>query len=115
MPTLYPRSTSDLALAPVLITIERNLEKLRTCDDLALELALELNDVESSYRTPESRAARVLQAAVRHVNLHGLEVSPTADLSGVSVAHGEYRVSLMLGSRLTGYVGRGVVPGATTV
>ncbi len=104
MSTLYPHSGSDLALAPVLILLERNLELLRSADDIVFELALELNDIESFYPTPESRAERVVQAVTRNVALHGLEVAPSPDLAGVTVSHREYRVSLMLGARLGAYV-----------
>ena len=104
---MHPHSPADLAIAPVLIQIERNLDLLRRADDLVLELALELNDTESLYETPASRAARIVRAATRNVNLRGLEASPTADLHGVSVTHGEFRVSLMLGGHVVEYVERG--------
>ncbi len=104
MPSVYPHSPADLAIAPVLIQLERNLDLLRRADDLVFELALELNDTESLYETPRSRAERVVRAATRNVSLHGLVVSPTLDLQGLSVAHGEYRVSLMLGGPVAAYV-----------
>ena len=114
MTTLYPHSGPDLALAPVLIQLERNLELLRKAASLPFELALELNDTESHYDTPELRAARVVRAATRNVNLHGLTVAPSADLTGLTVSHGEYRVSLMLGDSVVAYVragaGRAVAP-----
>jgi hypothetical protein len=44
------------------------------------------------------------QAAIRNVDLHGLEVSPTGDPHGLVVGHDEYRVSLMLGKRLVNYL-----------
>lgn len=107
MATPYPRSGSDLALAPVLIQLERNLERLRAAPSIPFELALELNDLESTFETPQSRAERVVRAASRNLNLHGLAVAPTTDLDGLSVSHGEYRVSLMLGARLNHYVRSG--------
>lgn len=115
MPTPYPRSGSDLALAPVLIQLEQNLEQLRAARSIPFELALDLDDIESLYETPESRAARVVRAATRHVNLHGLRVAPSADLNGLTVSHGEYRVSLMLGARLTEYVRDGAGRALSTV
>jgi hypothetical protein len=115
MSTLYPHSGSDLALAPVLILLERNLELLRSASDLVFELALELNDIESFYQTPESRAARVVKAVTRNVNLRGLEVAPSPDLAGVTVSHKEYRVSLMLGRRLSEYVREGATEPLATV
>ncbi len=107
MPTVYPHSPVDLAIAPVLIQVERNLDLLRRAERLVVQLALDLDDTESFYQTPRSRAERIVRAATRNVSLHGLEVSPTADLQGLSVTHGEYRVSLMLGARLAAYVEHG--------
>ena len=49
-------------------------------------------------------ARRVLQAAIREVELHGWAVSPTPDWHGLAVSHGEYSVPVMLGRRLTGYI-----------
>ncbi len=114
MATPYPRSGSDLALAPVLIRLEQNLELLRTARSIPFELALELNDDERSYPTPQTRAARLLRAATRNVNLHGLTAASTADLNGLSVSHGEYRVSLMLGARLADYVRSGAATALTS-
>jgi len=100
----HPHSAADLALAPVLIGIERNLARLRDCDDLEFELALELNDDDRFYQNPGERAGRVLQSAIRNVDLHGWTVSPTPDLQGLAVSHGEYTVSLMLGLQLASYI-----------
>lgn len=103
----HPHSPADLALAPVLINIERNLAPLRDCQDLEFSLALDLNDDASWYSSPAERAGRILQSAVRQVDLHGWTVSPTADLHGLAVSHGEYTVSIMLGKQLAGYVEHG--------
>jgi hypothetical protein len=55
----------------------------------------------------------VQTAATRNVDLHGWTVTPTADLQGLAVSHGEYTVSIMLGRRLADYVEHGfpAVPG----
>ncbi len=101
---LHPSSVADLALAPVLIGIERNLARLRESKDLQFELAVELNDDDSFYGTPHDRAGRLQRCAIRGVDLHGWHVTPTGDLHGLAVSHGGYTVSLMLGERLTSYV-----------
>jgi len=100
----HPHSLADLALAPVLIEIERNLKWLRDSDDLEFNLALDLNDDRSWYKTPAERADRIAQCVTRTVELHGWQVQPTADLHGLAVRHGGYEVSLMFGKQLTGYV-----------
>jgi hypothetical protein len=99
-----PHSVTDLALAPVLIGIERNLAALREADDLQYALALQLNDDGSYYHSAAERAARVQRCALIAVDQHGWTVAPTADLHGLAVRHGEYIVSIMLGQRLTDYV-----------
>jgi hypothetical protein len=102
-----PHSATDLALAPVLIHIERNLAPLRSSTDLELALALDLNDDDSWYSSAEERAQRVLKDATRDVELHGWTVTPTPDWNGLAVSHGEYTVSLMLGAQLADYVQHG--------
>jgi hypothetical protein len=104
---LHPNSITDLALAPLLISIERNLIRLRDSEDLAYDLALALNDDDILYHAPLQRAGRLQRYAVRNVDLHGWTVSPTMDLHGLAVSHGEYTVSVMLGRRLVGYVTAG--------
>ena len=102
-----PHSVTDLALSPVLVNIERNLAWLRDNEDLLFELAVELNDDDSIYPTASDRARRIQKAAVRDVDLHGWTVTPTPDLQGLAVTHGEYTVSIMLGRRLADYVEHG--------
>ena len=102
-----PHSVTDLALSPVLVKIERNLAWLRDTEDLLFTLAVELNDDDSIYPTASDRARRIQKAAVRDVDLHGWTVTPTADLQGLAVTHGEYTVSIMLGRRLADYVEHG--------
>ena len=83
-----PAFSADLALAPVLIGIERNLARLRDGADLEFALALALNDDKSWYHSAAERARRLLQAAIREVDLHGWTVSPTPDWHGLAVSHG---------------------------
>ena len=109
----HPHSPADLALAPVLISIERNLVPLRESDDLEFALALELNDDASMYTDAAERAQRVRRSATRDVDLHGWTVTPTPDLLGLAVSHGEYAVSIMLGKQLAGYVEHGTTARTT--
>jgi len=107
MPHPRPHSVTDLALSPVLVSIERNLAWLRDTDDLRYALALELNDDDSRYPAASDRASRVQLVAVRNVDLHGWTVTPTKDLQGLAVSHGEYTISIMLGRKLADYVEHG--------
>jgi hypothetical protein len=103
-----PHSPADLALAPVLINIERNLAQARDSDDLEYALALALNDDGGWYTSAAQRADRVQQLATRNVDLHGWLVTPAPDRQGLVVEHGHYRVTVMLGRRLADYVAGGV-------
>ncbi len=107
MSSPHPHSAADLALAPVLINIERNLAQVRDSNDLEYSLALALNDDGRWYHSAEERAARVRELAIRNVDLHGWQVTPTQDLAGLAVEHSGYRVSLMLGKKLASYVEHG--------
>ncbi len=113
MPAPRPHSAADLSLAPVLISLERNLARVRGSRDLEYALALELNDDDHWYHSAWERAVRLGKAATRDVALHGWRVHPTDDLQGLVVEHGEYRVSLMLGKRLADYVTEGTPATAT--
>jgi hypothetical protein len=104
MTSPHRRSPADLALAPVLINIERNLARVRDSDDLEYALALALNDDSGWDHSPAERADRVQQLATRNVDLHGWHVTPSPDLQGLVIEHSHYRVSLMLGRRLADYV-----------
>jgi hypothetical protein len=104
----HPHTAADLALAPVLIGIERNLARVRDSADLEYTLALDLNDADSWYPGPADRASRVRLCAIGDVELHGWTVTPTPDLQGLAVSHGEYTVSVMLGRQLAGYVEHGL-------
>jgi hypothetical protein len=105
----HPHSTVDLALAPVLISIERNLEQYRDSYDLAFDLALQLNDDASWYSDAAGRARRVRDAATRGVDLHGWRVQPSEDRYGLVVEHGGYHVTVALGKQLTDYVEDGTL------
>jgi hypothetical protein len=106
---LYPHSLADLELAPVLISIERNLAALRDGADLEFTLVLELNDDDSLYHSPTERARRIQRFATRGISLHGLNVYPSEDRHGLAVWHGAYSVTLAFGKAVTDYVlnGRG--------
>lgn len=108
MTSPHPHSPADLALAPVLINIERNLTQLRDSDDLEYALALALNDDNRWYHSAAERAGRLERLATRSVDLHGWHVSPSPDLQGLVIEHSDYRVSVMFGKRLADYVERGL-------
>jgi hypothetical protein len=99
-----PHAAASHALAAALVEIERNLERLRTSDDVEVLLEFDLNDADWLYHGPAERAGRLATFATREVDLHGCAVQPTPDRYGLAVQHGEYTVSVMFGKRLVGYV-----------
>lgn len=104
---LYPHSVADLELAPVLISIERNLTVLREATDLEFALALELNDDDRFYQSATERARRIQRYATRGVSLHGWNVYPSGDRHGLAVWHGDFTVTLAFGAQVTDYVRNG--------
>ena len=104
---LYPHSMADLELAPVLISIERNLAMLRDATDLEFTLVLELVDDDSFYHSSSERAHRIRSFATRGVSCHGWHVYPSTDQYGLAVSRGDITVTLAFGKRLTDYVLRG--------
>ena len=101
---LYPHSITDLELAPVLISIERNLAELRETTDLEYALALELNDDDSLYHSPTERARRIQKFATRLVTLHGWNVYPSGDRYGLVIWHGDFSVTISFGKQVTDYI-----------
>jgi hypothetical protein len=104
---LYPHSIADLELAPVLISIERNLAELRESADLEYALVLELNDDDSLYHSASERAQRIQRYATRAVNLHGWNVYPAEDRHGLAVWHREFTVTISFGKQVTDYIADG--------
>jgi hypothetical protein len=104
---LRPHSAADLALAPVIIGLERNLARRRDSDDLEFELAIQLDDDASFYPEEADRAHRIMKAATRNLDLHGWTVSPTPDMQGLAVSHGQHTVSIMFGRQLANYIEHG--------
>jgi hypothetical protein len=92
---LYPHSVADLELAPVLISIERNLAELRDAADLEYTLVLELNDDDSFYRSPTERARRIQRFATGRIGLHGLNVYPSQDQYRLAVLNGRVAYCLI--------------------
>ena len=100
MPTIPPKVPKDFLLAPVAAEIDLNLQRLRDLPpgELRFELDLELDRPEL-HGTREERAARILQAALRNVDLHHWDAQITADGARLRLSGGS--VSLELGLSLT--------------
>jgi hypothetical protein len=106
--TLRPKTPIDMMLAPVAAQIDANLQILRdkAPGDVVSSLQLEL-DRPTRPDTPEARAADVVQAACRNVELHGWDVSITEDRSRLRLSGGSVSLDLGLGRDLVTYIDAG--------
>jgi hypothetical protein len=110
--TLVPKEAKDLVLAPVAAAIDLNLRYLRdrSPEEIEYELILELNVRPST--SPEERAARVLEAALRNVDLHGWGAEITDDRARVRISGGSVSLDLGLSASLLRYLTEGATKAA---
>jgi hypothetical protein len=105
----HPKSPTDLSLAPVAVEIDRNLQRLRDLQPAAIagELDLELDRPESPSAGRDERRARVLQVALRNVNLHDWNAEITDDDARLHLAGGSVSLDLGLSAAIMRYVAGG--------
>ena len=103
--TLHPKDMRDLALAPVAAAVDLNLSRLRdlTPSEIAVELEVELDRPERVGDAAE-RAGRILQAAVRNVELHGWETGVTADHARLRLSGGSVSLELGLSASILDFI-----------
>jgi hypothetical protein len=106
--TLHPKAPRDLSLAPVAAAIDLNLQSLRdkASSALDMELQIELN-APPMPNTREKRAAQVLEAALRNVDLHGWQGSITKDACRLHLSGGSVTLDLGLGESIMQYIQAG--------
>jgi hypothetical protein len=106
---LHPKVPRDMALAPVAAEIDLNLQGLRDkgLTELNTELQLELNGPPMP-NTRAERAAHVLRAAFRDVDLHGWQGSITEDACRLHLTGGSVTIDLGLGASIMRYIEAGV-------
>lgn len=100
--TSRPHDVVDLFLAPVLLEIDANLERLGGLDAVEVANSVELATNAAAQDGPARRAA-LISAATQLVDLHGWQV----DMSdrGLVVSHGAHRVVLGLPRSVIDYLG----------
>ncbi len=105
----HPKSPTDLSLAPVAVEIDRNLQRLRELQPAAIaaELDLELDRPESLSASRDERSARILEVALRNVNLHDWNAEITDDDARLHLAGGSVSLDLGLSAAITRYVADG--------
>ena len=103
--TPTPKSTTDLALAPVAAAIDLNLQRLRDRkpSEIDYELALELN-LNTHGSTRVDRAHWVQQSAIRFVDLHDWQTEITDDGDRLRLDGGSVTLDLGLSATLLSYI-----------
>jgi len=106
--SLYPKTAIDLALAPVAAHVDMNLAAFRDSspDELVFHLELKLNCPEIQH-TVEERAARVLEASVRNVGLHGWHAAISDDHCRLRLSGGSVSLDLGLSAAIMRYIETG--------
>jgi hypothetical protein len=103
---LHPKVPKDLALAPLAVGIDMNLQRLRdkTPGEVAFELALELDSDEREPMSEEERADRVLQVALRNVDMHHWSAAVTPDRARLRLSGGSVTLDLGLSASILAYI-----------
>lgn len=99
--TPLPHDITDLALAPVLVTLDSQLESFVGLEpeEIAFRITLETN---RQPRDSEQRAQAALETVTRFVDLHGWQVGWTP--RGLCVNHDAHRVTLAVPEELRTYL-----------
>lgn len=92
-------------LAPVAAEVDLNLQRFRDLgpQELRFELDLELDRPEL-HHTREERASRVLQAALRNVDLHNWGAEITDDGARLRLTGGSVSLDLGLSAAILHYI-----------
>jgi hypothetical protein len=105
MSSVLPKDHHDLSLAPVAVSIDRNLQGLRDIETHAILVALEvvLDRPERTGR-PQERADRILEAVLRNVDLHGWTAHVTSDFSRIRLTGGSVTLDIGLSATLLRFI-----------
>ena len=102
---MHPKLPIDIALAPVAAGIDLNLQSFRDKPPQEVERTLELQlDQPPIPDDREHRAAQVLSAALRNVDLHGWDGAITSDDARLRLSGGSVTLDLGLGASVTRYI-----------
>lgn len=100
MPT-FPHDITDLALAPVVLAVDTQLESFSAMaqDEIAFRIALETN---REPQDPGQRRDAVLATVVRFIDLHGWQFGWCE--RGLRLSNGLHTVTLGLPASLCAYL-----------
>jgi hypothetical protein len=96
----------DLSLAPVAAEIDSNLQPLRaktTAAEIEAELQLATNRTPVD-QTPDERGERVLELALRNVELHGWKAEMTDDHARLRLSGGSVSLDLGLSASVLRFI-----------
>jgi hypothetical protein len=102
--TMHPRVPKDLALAPVAVQIDHNLQRIRDESVSAIERALQLELDRADHNTPEKRTASVHDLALRGVETHEWQAEITEDACRLRLSGGSVTLELGLGEAVMHYI-----------
>ena len=103
--SVMPKSPHDLSLAPVAVMIDLNLRPLRDIEPFEILAHLELMlDRPERTGTRDERADRVLETALRNVELHGWKGEITADSSRIRLSGGSVTLDLGLSATILRFI-----------
>jgi len=103
--SVLPKVPHDLTLAPVAVSVDRNLQHLRDISPHEILVALEVElDRPERTGTRKERTDRVLQAAVRNVDLHGWKAEITEDSARVRLTGGSVTLDLGLSAEILRFI-----------
>jgi hypothetical protein len=103
--SVLPKNPHDLSLAPVAVTIDRNLQPLRDLEPRAIVGYLELMlDRPERDGNRQERAARVLETALRNVDCHGWNSEITHDNARLRLTGGSVTLDLGLSANILQFI-----------
>jgi hypothetical protein len=106
--TLRPKSPKDLLLAPVAAEIDLNLNALRdrSPGELGDALAIAFN-VDRAGTDRAQRATRILDEALRGVEMHHWDAEITDDAARLRLSGGSVSIELGLSPSIRSYIENG--------
>jgi hypothetical protein len=106
--TLHPKKSKDLLLAPVAAAIDLNLQELRdlTTGEIGDAVALALNTSRGGSGR-DDRAHRILEFAVRLIDLHEWDTEITDDAARLRLSGGSVTIDLGLSASILQYIENG--------
>jgi hypothetical protein len=103
--TLHPKAAKDLSLAPVAAAVDINLQRIRDHSPDEIERTIQLETNSAPLKNDrEERSERVLEQALRNVDLHGWDAAVTQDGSAVRLSGGSVSLDLSLSAAVARFI-----------